>query len=143
MIASFSGEHRFLSNFYYADMLADNGQVYPTVEHYFQAMKCLDPQDAEVIRRARSPKIAKMYGRKAFMRPDWDQVRLGVMRDALRLKFHFENRLGEWLVNTHPHALQEGNGWGDRFWGVDGGGENWLGVLLMARRAELMDGVNE
>lgn len=139
MIRSFKGNHRFLSNFWPCDLNAGDGLRYKTVEHYFQARKCVQPEDVQRIVRARGPLDARRIGKQVEMRPDWEAAKLGVMRDALALKFHFENRLGEWLVNTHPHVLIEGNHWGDRFWGVDGHGENWLGVLLMARRAELMD----
>lgn len=43
-------------------------------------------------------------------------------------------------AETFPSGdeLIEGNAWNDTFWGVcNGVGENWLGQLLMERRAEL------
>ena len=42
------------------------------------------------------------------------------------------------LKYTGDAELIEGNNWGDTFWGVcNGVGENHLGKLLMARRAQL------
>lgn len=41
VIDRFSGEYRFLSNFYLAEVELD-GEVYPTVEHAFQAAKSPD-----------------------------------------------------------------------------------------------------
>jgi predicted NAD-dependent protein-ADP-ribosyltransferase YbiA (DUF1768 family) len=59
------------------------------------------------------------------------------MRDLLRQKFaHPELR--RLLLATGDAELVEGNTWGDRFWGVCAGrGQNHLGRLLMAIRAEI------
>jgi predicted NAD-dependent protein-ADP-ribosyltransferase YbiA (DUF1768 family) len=43
-------------------------------------------------------------------------------------------------LDTGEAKLEEGNRWGDEFWGVNlktGRGKNWLGVLLMRVRNEL------
>jgi hypothetical protein len=80
--------------------------------------------------------MAKAGGRKAHLRPGWDDERLGVMEALLREKFK-NGALMAKLQATHPHELVEGNTWGDRFWGVsEGQGENHLGRLLMLIRDE-------
>jgi len=72
------------------------------------------------------------------MRNDWEEVKVSVMRDLIRQKFKPGSELSDRLLDTGDWLLEEGNTWGDTFWGVcDGVGENWLGRLLMERRGEL------
>ena len=57
-----------------------DGAYWPTVEHYFQAQKFAGPEHAayrERIRRARTPKEAKMLGRSRTLplRADWEAVK--------------------------------------------------------------------
>lgn len=130
------GVHTPLSNFYVSDTVID-GIKYATVEHYFQAMKTVDLSQRDGIVNASSPGIAKRLGRTCTLRGDWEAVKLAVMRYALQHKFD-DNEFGQYLLDTGDALLVEGNNWGDRYWGaVNGQGQNWLGCLLMARRAEL------
>ena len=62
MINRFKDEYEFLSNFYPSPIYDNNGKEYPTVEHYFQAMKTLDSKKRELIRLAESPRKAKRIG---------------------------------------------------------------------------------
>lgn len=129
-----------LSNFYYKPTEFD-GQVWKTNEHYFQAMKSATPEGMWAVRDAVTAQGAKQAGHSAPLRADWDAVKIGVMRRGLEHKFVAGEVLGDWLLATGDALLVEGNHWGDTFWGVcDGEGENWLGHLLMARRAELRGG---
>lgn len=124
-------EHNFLSNFFYYDFGV-------TTEHLYQAAKTSDPEWAAKIINAPSPKIAKQLGRRAPMRPQWDDERIPVMRALLGVKFAYPNLLSEKLLATGDATLIEGNWWGDTFWGqCKGKGENWLGKLLMEQRAIL------
>ena len=131
------GVHIEPSNFFVFRFAVD-GVEYDTMEHYFQCMKTLDPVEREKIRTAATPGKAKREGRKCALRPDWEAVKIPVMRRGLLHKFEYGNEMGDWLLATGDAYIVEGNTWGDRFWGaVNGYGENWLGHLLMARRAEL------
>lgn len=132
------GSHSPLSNFYHAPFTSED-KVWPTVEHYFQGMKALDPFACESVRTCETPGQAKRMGRRVAMRTDWEAVKLHVMRHALILKFDTpDSPMGSYLLATGDALLEEGNTWNDTFWGVcDGRGANWLGHLLMARRAEL------
>lgn len=141
-IISFSGQYRFLSNFYPA--------LGSTVEHLFQASKALYPNEATWVMEARTPGEAKRRGRKVEKRPDWDVVRISVMRHHLRRKFA-EPELRTKLLATGERILIEGNTWGDKFWGAvfeqpprhphaSIVGENHLGKLLMEIRSELREG---
>ena len=108
-----------------------DGVEYPTVEHAYQAAKTTDGVARERIRRAVTPGDAKSAGGSVTLRSDWDDVKVDVMRDLLVQKFS-DRRLWDWLLETAPLELVEGNTWGDTFWGVcNGEGQNMLGRLLM------------
>jgi ribA/ribD-fused uncharacterized protein len=118
-----------------------DGAYWPTVEHYFQAQKFpAQPAYQEKIRRARSPKDAKVLGRsrKVPLRSDWEEVKDEVMRRALRAKFLAHPELAALLLKTGARALIE-NAPSDYYWGCGqtGTGKNRLGGLLMELRAAL------
>lgn len=136
MINSFSGPYRFLSNFYPAVVLLD-GVPYPTVEHAFQAAKTADTGDRAIIRSLPTPLEAKAFGKRVLLREDWETVKIEVMTDLVRQKFH-QVELREKLLATGDQTLVEGNRWGDMYWGVcRGQGMNWLGRILMKVREEI------
>lgn len=144
-ITSFSGPHRFLSNFYLCSILYE-GITYPSTENAFQAAKMPDLSLRKQFVSVDS-KTAKAMGRAWKCRPDWDSVRNGVMLDLLRIKFSGEPFRGR-LLATGDAELVEGNWWHDQYWGVcncgkdgtcakkGGVGENSLGKLLMQVRDE-------
>lgn len=126
----------FLSNFHTSTVTLD-GDRYPTVEHAYQASKSTDPGVRAVIRRAKSPGEAKKLGRAVQIRPDWDDVKVGLMKSFVREKFS-SPFLAHELLKTGDSELVYGNTWNDRFWGVcRGAGQNWLGRILMEVRDEL------
>lgn len=145
MINSFDGEFAFLSNFYDSP-ISDGRMIMPTVEHYFQAAKADSMYDYIAIATAATPGQAKRAGRKAVLRHDWEDVKMNVMREALRKKFS-DPELKAKLLATGDQILEEGNTWHDNFWGVchcvkcqDTMAHNHLGKLLMELRTELMEG---
>ena len=142
MIVEFDGENEFLSNFYPSPILHE-GIVYPTNEHFFQAMKTLDPAERKAIANAETPGMAKRMGRTIKLRSDWEQIKVDVMRTGLMLKFS-DAKLAQKLIDTGDEELVEGNWWHDNTWGnchcpkCSGlGGRNLLGMLLMEVRTEL------
>ena len=63
------------------------------------------------------------------------------MEEALRIKFS-NPKLRKALLDTGDEYLEEGNTWGDQYWGVcNGVGKNKLGKLLMKIRQEIKEGV--
>jgi hypothetical protein len=127
-ITVFSGQYYWLSNFY---PVIDG----MTVEHLFQAAKTTDAAWRHTILSAPTPREAKQAGRKCPLRPDWEAIKEQVMVDALAWKFSLYSPLARDLVRTGNAHLEEGNTWGDTYWGtVNGRGKNRLGVLLMERR---------
>lgn len=141
VISSFSGEYRFLSNFYPCTILYD-GLVYRSTEHAFQAAKTLSKAERADIRAASTPGKAKRLGRRLKLRPGWDRIKDGIMFDLLRQKFENVELMIK-LVDTEDAQLVEGNYWHDNYWGVcfcgecDNSGDNMLGKLLMKVRDEV------
>ena len=141
IIDSFSGEYRWLSNFYPSPITMPDGLTYPSVEHAFQAHK------SDVLRERKafcSPKAptagqAKRMGRKLKLRKDWESIKLAVMEEAVWRKFE-DPDLRERLLATGDVQLVEGNTWNDRFWGVcRGKGQNHLGRILMKVRDKIRE----
>ena len=138
MIDRFDGEYSFLSNFELSPFTV-NGIVFPTMEHYFQAMKATNQEDLLEIAKASTPGKAKRLGRKVKIRPDWEYVKKDIMLEGLHKKFAIPE-LRQKLLDTGDAYLEEGNTWGDRCWGVCNGiGENNLGKLLMRVREEIRE----
>jgi len=115
VIDSFRGEYRFLSNFYPCPIVLE-GDLYPSLEHAFQAAKSLDPAEREPVRLCVKPGDAKRAGRKVRKRNDWDDIRVSVMRELLFQKFN-NGPLRQQLLATGDAQLIEGNDWGDVFLG--------------------------
>lgn len=123
-------KYRFLSNFWPAPVFFE-GDEYPTVEHAYQAAKTLDPFSRNQIRMTPSPYKAKAMGREVICRPNWENIKYSVMEDLVRQKFGHQE-LREKLLATGEEWLEEGNTWGDTYWGtVKGVGANNLGRILM------------
>jgi ribA/ribD-fused uncharacterized protein len=139
MIGQFTGDYRFLSNFFEGpEPVAWLGFDCPTAEHAYQASKAVRDADREMIALASTAGQAKRAGRNIELRNDWESIKLDVMRHVLAVKVAAGTSLAALLLGTGDQLLVEGNTWNDRFWGVcKGQGRNWLGHLLMARRADL------
>lgn len=70
---------------------------------------------------------------------NWDSLKIEVMRECINQKFNQEP-YKTLLIETGDVFIQEGNFWGDTFWGVDLNtktGENRLGEMIMEIRAKL------
>lgn len=134
-INEFNGEHRWLSNFWPAQVELD-GDVYPTVENAYQAAKTAQLFRAPFMRC--KPHEAKQGGKRVLIREDWNEVRVDVMRKLIQQKFALGSHLGNKLLATGDTELIEGNTWGDTFWGVcNGVGKNNIGKLIMEQREAL------
>lgn len=150
-IDEFSGQYDWLSNFYPSPIVVETwiypnvkNISWPTVEHYYQAMKTPYPAEQDMIRNAATPGRAKRLGRQVNLRADWDDIRVTVMVKALCTKFTQHQHLGLKLLQTGDAFLVEGNSWHDNYWGactcpkcVDKPKKNMLGGLLMWLRESL------
>ena len=153
-----SGEYGFFSNFSLHAITVD-GKLWPTSEHYYQAMKSPTPEIQEMIRKLRTPGKSKQMGNSIIMRSDWDRpsnpdqgsrdewglavenVKDHVMMVALRAKFTQHERLKQALLATGDAIIVENTQsvGSDPYWGngPSGTGLNKLGRQLMYVRAQL------
>lgn len=131
------------------------GVSYPTVEHYYQAMKAREFGDTESEKRileARTPKAAKAIGRKVtnFMKEVWDEKRREIMLRAVKAKFVQHPELQKKLIETGKRQIGKADP-RNTFWGIGTGvaseksndpskwrGQNQLGKMLMAFREDFM-----
>jgi ribA/ribD-fused uncharacterized protein len=144
----------FLSHFHPAPIEID-GERWPTVEHYYQVQKSLDPAYRKAIREATSPGKAKRLAAHpaapggqaknswfrangALPRSDWHEVKLDIMRRADHAKFAQNADLGRLLLATREAELVE-DSLSEPFWGIgpDGSGLNWAGKVLMEVRTHM------
>lgn len=140
-ITRFDGEYGFLSNFYLAPLkLPWCNLTYPSSEHAYQASKCKHLSDRDKFIHI-SPGQAKRLGRVVAIRNDWDLVKVNMMKICVQQKFIQNGDLLDKLLAIDDDVwLEEGNTWGDVFWGtVDGKGLNVLGNILMEVRRDLRE----
>lgn len=134
-IESFRGYNGFLSNMYPSPITL-GGVHYTCAEAAFQAVKLAD-KSARKMFEGLTGSEAKKLGRKIQLRPDWESIKINVMRWIISEKFKQNPELRMKLYRTRNFELIEGNTWGDTFWGVcNGKGRNWLGRILMEYRDE-------
>ncbi len=130
-----------LSNFS-AFCLDWHGHRFMTSEAAYHWMKFYQTRAgvAGLIRRAPSAhqafKIAEEW--RTSVRPDWADIRVGIMRDILRAKVAQHEYVRRKLLATGDRVLIE-DSWRDDFWGwgPNRDGQNMLGKLWMQVRREL------
>jgi ribA/ribD-fused uncharacterized protein len=138
MIDSFTGQYKFLSNFYKVNICYD-GFTYITLENAFQAAKNFDSSYKRQLQKC-EPWEAKQAGGVVQLRSDWGLVKDDIMELLLFEKFGIE-ALCLKLLKTENEKLIEGNYWHDNYWGdctcakcARITGKNQLGRLLMLVR---------
>jgi N-glycosidase YbiA len=113
-----------------------------TSEHYFQAQKFPDSPYAEAIRLAETPGRAAEMGRdhRYHLRKDWEQVKDGIMFQAVLRKFETHADIRATLLGTKDAELVERTTY-DYYWGCgsDGTGKNMLGKTLVQVRSVLRE----
>ncbi|MGG1518690.1 NADAR family protein [Paenibacillus oryzisoli] len=119
-----------------------DGRVWPTTEHYFQAIKFVGTPHEEELRVAPTAMEAARMGRDRArpLRKDWEDVKLAVMTKAVQAKVEQHPLVKDLLVSTGSCTLVEHTR-NDAFWADngDGTGLNWLGRILMEIREGLED----
>ena len=138
MIKEFRGKYFFLSNFYEAPVTWE-GITYQNNESAFQSAKVIDKEKRKSFSNL-NPSLAKRKGRHVLLRHDWEKIKDDIMYEICLAKFSQNEDLKEKLLNTKDEYLEEGNTWGDTYWGaVNGKGKNKLGKILMKVREVLKE----
>lgn len=132
-VTEFRNYFGFLSNMFPTPITL-GGVTYTCSEAAFQAAKLQDKNKRHIF-AGLTGKEAKALGRRITLRPDWETIKIDVMRWVVKEKFEQNPKLKLRLFRLIDNDLIEGNTWGDTFWGVcNGKGENWLGKILMEYR---------
>jgi ribA/ribD-fused uncharacterized protein len=133
------GRHYMLSNFS-AHALYFNGIMCPTAEHAYQGSKFSQTSMRLFVSKQISPLGAKKvaHNNRDKYRKDWEEVKLRVMEEILRVKLATHSEVREALLATGQAEIVE-NSQTDSFWGwgPDRQGQNHLGKIWMKLRAEL------
>ena len=123
-----------------------DGKYWPSVEHYFQAMKFEDPAQQETVRHAKHPAKARRLGRSRFrkLRKNWSTLRRVIMTRAVYTKCRTHPEVAERLLSTRDSKLVESSQY-DYFWGCgrDRRGHNTYGLVLMDVRNKLREQLAE
>jgi ribA/ribD-fused uncharacterized protein len=149
------GEHRNFSNMseHPIDM---GGEQFPSVEHYYQAMKAREFENADLynkIIKTKTAKAVKALGKKVtnFKTEVWDSKKDEIMRKAVRAKFVQHPELRKQLMQTGDQKIGFADA-RDTYWAIGTStestkslkpskwrGQNRLGKLLMELRQEFQE----
>lgn len=123
-----------------------DGDEWPSVEHYYQAMKYGDPEYREQIRNAPHPADAAKLGKskKHDRRKDWDKVKVTFMTRGTYIKCRTYPDVARTLLDTGETEIMEVSQY-DYYWGSgrDLRGNNAFGKMLMAVREKLRKELEE
>ncbi len=119
--------------------------VWPTAEHYFQAMHFASLEEQALIRNSESPADARRLGEPGWIarlfrpiRKDWPNVRVAFMTRAVYTKCKTYPEIEQRLIATGSKRIIESDQY-DYFWGCgrDLRGDNMYGKILMNVRDKL------
>lgn len=116
-------------------------KIWPTVEHYYQAMKFDNEDYQEKIRQCSDFKQARKLGssRLKKRRSDWKKFKITMMTRAVYTKFKTYPELSQQLLKTETKLVESSQY--DYFWGCgrDRRGYNHYGNILMNVRDKLRE----
>ena len=117
-----------------------DGAEWPSVEHYYQAMKFEDTDYRDQIRNAPHPADATKLGKskKHGRRKDWDQLKETYMTRGTYIKCRSHPEVVKALLATGEMHIMETSQY-DYYWGCgrDTRGHNTYGKVLMNVREQL------
>ena len=119
-----------------------NGYLFASVEEAYQAASFMgsDEELVEKIKKSHSADEAQRisYANRDKRREDWDDVKISIMEELLRLKIEQNPYVKKKLLQTGDYMIVEDSPkddfWG---WGPNRNGQNNLGKLWMKLREEL------
>lgn len=115
---------------------------FPTVEHYYQAMKFYaDDERFHTVKNLKNPDDARLITKtpeyKTGRRSDFDINKFAIMEKGLRAKFLQNPQAAEMLKNTGDAVLIKSCTVCYKCGFGEGSGENRMGKILMKIREEL------
>ena len=121
-----------------------NGYMYASLEEAYQAASFMgsDEELVEKVKHSHSADEAQRiaYANRDKQRSDWNQVKLSIMEELLRLKIEQNPYVKKKLLQTMDYTIVEDSPkdayWG---WGPNRDGENHLGKLWMMLRDEIRE----
>jgi N-glycosidase YbiA len=135
------------SNFYPSPIHIDE-ELWPTVEHYFQAMKFPHHKEIrEIIRTTPKAIEKKQIANKQYAYlvdwNHWNKIKDQIIYKALKAKFEQHKNLQQILLSTDNAPIIE-HSKKDSYWadGSDGTGQNMLGKSLMKLRNEVKNALS-
>lgn len=120
-----------------------NGYLYASVEEAYQAASFMGSNEelVEKVKNSHSADEAQRiaYANRDKQRKDWNDVKVGIMEELLRLKVEQNPYVKKKLLQTGDYLIVEDSPkdsfWG---WGLNRDGNNQLGKLWMKLREELI-----
>ena len=119
-----------------------NGYLFSSVEEAYQAASFMgsDEELVEKIKKSHSADEAQRiaYANRDKRREDWDDVKISIMEELLRLKIEQNPYVKKKLLQTGDYMIVEDSPKDDFWcWGPNRNGQNNLGKLWMKLREEL------
>ena len=119
-----------------------NGYLFSSVEEAYQAASFMgsDEELVEKIKKSHSADEAQRiaYANRDKRREDWDDVKISIMEELLRLKIEQNPYVKKKLLQTGDYMIVEDSPKDDLWgWGPNRNGQNNLGKLWMKLREEL------
>ena len=119
-----------------------NGYLFSSVEEAYQVASFMESDEelVEKIKKSHSADEAQRisYANRDKRREDWDDVKISIMEELLRLKIEQNPYVKKKLLQTEDYMIVEDSPkddfWG---WGPNRNGQNNLGKLWMKLREEL------
>ena len=119
-----------------------NEYIFPTVEHYYQAMKFnASDERFKTIINLKNPDDARLITKKPEYkinrRPDFDQTKFEIMEAGMRAKFKQNPKAAEMLKATGDAVLIKSCDVCYKCGFGEGSGKNTMGKILMQIRNEI------
>lgn len=148
------GPKAYLSNWYPANFVNEEGVSFSSSEQYMMWRKALlfnDQKNAEKILCTSKPGACKKLGRQVqnFDQDVWSKHAIDIVYDGCLLKFRQNKEMKEFLFTTGTKIIAEASPF-DKVWGIGLSasspkalseetwkGTNWLGIALMRVRDTL------